>query len=141
MRDVYILFCALKRYQPDLHNHLSGLGFHPATVFYGAFMRWFAGYMPHATLFRFWDIMFSESTRHKFDAEAPPVGVQLGDDRKPRRHILIDFAYAVLKACIPQLMRCESALEAKDCVLNFIEALYDPSSVAEIVAEAEQELW
>jgi hypothetical protein len=36
------------------------------------------------------------------------------------RHILIDFAYAVIIACMDSLMSCESAPEARDCLLNFM---------------------
>jgi len=147
MRDIFLLSCILMRYQPDLYSHLSCLGFQLSTLFYGAFMRLFAFILPTATLFRLWDLIFSESTRQVF-SDAPllssggaPAGVELSAERKPRRHILIDFAYAVIKGCLSSLMECESALEARDCLLNFMESLYDPSSVIEMIAEAETELW
>merc|ERR1711871_361119 len=62
--DIYHLNSCVSRYLPNLWIHMSALGFHLASVFHGFFMSMGAFYMPTATVFRFWDLFISESTRH-----------------------------------------------------------------------------
>jgi hypothetical protein len=150
MRDIYLLSCMLSRNMPELWVHLSSIGFHLSSVFYGAFMRWFVFSLPLASVYRLWDLLFAESTRLVFDDKSqfvvpglyqPVKGLRLSNAKKPARHVLIDLAYAVLKACTTKLMTTSSASEARDCMVNYMEGLYDPSTVIEIIADAEKDLW
>jgi len=127
--DVLHLATCLHRYDRELSTHLNSLGFHLSTVFHGAFMRLFAFYLPTASVFRFWDLIFSQSTRI-------PKGVNKGP-----RHSLIDLAYATLMRCRPTLLLCDSALEVRDCLIDYMESLYDPSAVIEMATETESQLW
>lgn len=136
MLDVLRLDKALATNERELWIHLNGLGFHLSVVFYGAFMRLFAFILPSASLFRLWDHIISESTKAKYDPTAA-----VNTTMKPRRHVLIDFAYAVVQQCKPLLQQCESAIEARDCLINYLEGLYDPSKVIELCAGAEIVLW
>jgi hypothetical protein len=128
MEDVFRLDRIISRWEKDLWVHLHALGFQFATVFYTGFMRLFAFMLPTASLFRFWDHLFSEST-------VPHLGI------RPRRHVLLDFSYAVLKECKAKLLQCCSALEVKDYLVWYIENLDDPDYVVKITTEAERSLW
>eukprot|EP00929_Paragymnodinium_shiwhaense_P000295 TRINITY_DN100533_c0_g1_i1.p1 TRINITY_DN100533_c0_g1~~TRINITY_DN100533_c0_g1_i1.p1 ORF type:complete len:3625 (-),score=1181.40 TRINITY_DN100533_c0_g1_i1:304-11178(-) len=128
MEDVFRLDRIISRWEKELWLHLHALGFQLPTVFYGAFMRLFAFMLPTASLFRFWDHLFSESTK-------PNLG------QRPRRHVLLDFSYAVLRSCKDNLLKCQSSLEAKDCIVNCIENLDDPDEVIKMTIEAEAGLW
>mmetsp|Transcript_80667 Transcript_80667/g.152431 ORF Transcript_80667/g.152431 Transcript_80667/m.152431 type:complete len:3749 (-) Transcript_80667:216-11462(-) len=134
-QDLFDLDSCLSRYQRDLWIHLKGLGFNLSTVFHGAFMRLYAFYLPTATLFRFWDLLFSETTKE--DGQK----VSDANRKKPSRHVLIDLAYAALKYLKSVLLQCNSVLEIQDAVIGFLEALYDPDQMVELTAEAERELW
>lgn len=127
--DVFHLNSCLTRYNKELWVHMTSVGFNLSSVFHGAFMRWFAFYLPTATLYRFWDLLFSETINRS------------SGKGKPSRHVLIDLAYGALKACSPVLMSCNSSMEIHDCIVGYLEALYDPSKMIEICTEAERELW
>eukprot|EP00811_Abedinium_folium_P036606 NODE_92_length_3730_cov_8.224258.p1 GENE.NODE_92_length_3730_cov_8.224258~~NODE_92_length_3730_cov_8.224258.p1 ORF type:complete len:1121 (+),score=246.57 NODE_92_length_3730_cov_8.224258:36-3365(+) len=126
MEDVFHLDGILAIREIEIWTHLQSLGFQLQTVFYGAFMRLFAFMLPTASLFRLWDLLFYESTI---------------SDHKPRRHILLDFSYAAIRACKPTLIQCESAAEAHDCIVGYIESLFDPSAVVMMTMEAGHALW
>lgn len=129
MVDILCLQSCLIAHEPALWSHFGGLGFHLSIVFCGAFMRLFAFLLPATSLYRFWDFLFSESTRcHRKDA-------------KPPRHGLIDLAFGVLVINRAQLLQCESVAEIRDCIVDFLESLYDPSHVIDIVVTQEQFLW
>jgi hypothetical protein len=135
MEDVFHLDKIIARWECDLWVHLRSLGFQLHDIFYGAFMRLFAFMLPTASLFRFWDHFFSESS-------APVAGTGiLGTSYKPRRHALIDFAYAILKSCKEALLQSESALEARDVILSYIENLHDPDEVVRMTCDSERALW
>jgi len=138
MYDVFLLHCIIVHKDRDLSIHLNAQGFHLCTVFYGAFMRWYAFYLPTASVFRLWDLLFSESTRHE-----RRKGLESHESTrlKPQRHVLINLAVAVLKACRPKLMNSDSALEAKDCLISYMENMYDPSTVIELIHEVEFDIW
>merc|ERR1719487_792119 len=134
--DIFHLNSCLARYDRDLWIHMTGHGFHLSSVFHGAFMRLFAFYMPTATVYRFWDLLFSETTRyHHGNHDMKHIKA-----RYPR-HSLIDLAYGAMKFCRSTLLKCESEREFRDCLIGFFEALYDPSTMIEITTQAERELW
>jgi hypothetical protein len=128
--DVNRVLFFLARFERDLWIHLSALGFHLSTVFYGAFMRLFASFLPSASLFRFWDFLFSETVN--------PLRTKT---KKPPRHCLIDLAFGTLQRCKTQLLATESALEAQHCIIGCLESMYDPSDVIKITTDAEEYLW
>jgi hypothetical protein len=131
MEDVNRVSFFIARFDKDLWIHLNALGFHLSTVFYGAFMRLFSSFLPAHSLFRFWDVLLAEC--------ANPMRPK----HKPARHVLIDFAFGLLtdKQTRSQLLAAESALEAKDCIIDAMENMYDPSEVVRIVIETEEYLW
>jgi len=129
MEDVQRLNYCLARWEPALWVHLNALGFHLSTVFYGAFSRLYAFMLPISTLFRFWDFVFAQASR-------PDLA-----SHKPARHPLIDLAFASLQKCKTTLMACQSATEVKNCIVHFIENIYDPSEVIELAHSAERYLW
>jgi hypothetical protein len=129
MCDVYRVGMLLARYDREVYVHLEALGFHLSTVFYGAFMRLFAFSLPISTLFNFWDLLFSESCHPSLPKHKPP------------RHSLIDLAFGVLRNVRQDLLACESAGEARDCIVGYLESLYAPAAAVEIAAEAERFLW
>jgi len=127
MHDVALLECCLAYHEHDLWAFLTRIGFQMACIFYGAFMRLFATYMPTATVFRFWDILFSQSS----DPKAQPSG----------RAYLIDLAFAMLKSKKESIMACESALEVRNLILGCFGSLYDTSTAVELATNAHQYLW
>jgi len=127
MQDVTLLDCCLAYHEHDLWQKLNALGFQLSTVFYGAFMRLFATYMPTATVFRFWDILFSQSA----DPKAQPHA----------RAYLIDLAFGLMRAKKRSLIACESALEVKTLLLGLFGSLYDTSTVIELTVHAHKFLW
>jgi hypothetical protein len=151
--DIYHLNSAVSRYDRELWIHMTSLGFHLSSVFHGAFMRWFAFMMPSASVFRFWDLMFSETTRYphpeshlRHDHVAAMRAAKQALANYPikqqyPRHILIDLAYGALTRCRNTLLKCDSEREFRDCLIGFFEALYDPSTMIEITTQAERELW
>mmetsp|Transcript_51079 Transcript_51079/g.131714 ORF Transcript_51079/g.131714 Transcript_51079/m.131714 type:complete len:1847 (+) Transcript_51079:1-5541(+) len=136
MEDVHRLSTILARYEPELWVAMNALGFHLSTVFYGAFARLFGFLLPTASLFRFWDLLFS-------DDWSPPHHHGEVPRMKPPRHALIDLAYGCLKHkdLKPQILQCCSAMEVRDCIVHFFENLYDPTEVLRISVDAERELW
>lgn len=128
MQDILRLDRAVLAADKELWVHLGAIGFHFSSVFYGAFMRLFAFTLPTASVFRLWDLIFAESVKWR----------QSG---KPARHALVDFGFAVVMECNQALKLCESALEARDCLINYMEHLYDPSKVIELCAKVEESSW
>jgi len=129
LEDVQILGCCLMYHDRDLWNRMQALGFHMANTFYGMFMRLYATYMPTASVFRFWDLLFSQSTLHQ-EMVNPHA----------RGH-LIDLAFGVLMARKADLMLCESALEMHECILGMLGSLYDASTVIDMTMIANEMLW
>lgn len=127
MEDVHRLHVALARYERQLWVHFNALGFHLAVVFHGAFMRLFATYLPTTSCFRFWDLLFAESTKSL--------------PHKPARHSLIDLAFGVLCKDKSKLLKCNSALEVKDAIRDYLEHMYEPSEVIAVATEMERFLW
>lgn len=70
MQDVNLLECCVAYHEPDLFFRMNALGFELSTIFYGAFMRWYATLMPTATVFRFWDALLFQSTNPKTQVAA-----------------------------------------------------------------------
>jgi len=135
MDDVYRLGIILARLEPEVNTTMNSLGFHLSTVFCGGFGRLFAFMMPTASLFRFWDLLFSDDWKPP-QQDHPPR-------QKPPRHSLLDLAFGALRHpdLKPLILACCSAMEVKDCILNFFESLYDPSQVIQIAVDAERDLW
>lgn len=127
MQDIALLECCLAYHEHDLWLKLTCLGFQLSTIFYGAFMRLFATYMPTATVFRFWDILLSQSS----DPKAQPHA----------RSYLIDLSFGMLRAKKKELLQCESALEAKTLILGIFASLYDTSTVVDVTLHANKFLW
>eukprot|EP00441_Pelagodinium_beii_P032443 CAMPEP_0197641952 /NCGR_PEP_ID=MMETSP1338-20131121/15748_1 /TAXON_ID=43686 ORGANISM="Pelagodinium beii, Strain RCC1491" /NCGR_SAMPLE_ID=MMETSP1338 /ASSEMBLY_ACC=CAM_ASM_000754 /LENGTH=3533 /DNA_ID=CAMNT_0043215005 /DNA_START=82 /DNA_END=10683 /DNA_ORIENTATION=- len=127
MEDVLLLECCLVYYDKDLWMRLQAVGFQLATVFYGAFMRWYATYMPTASVFRFWDALLMQTT----DPDAQPTG----------KAYLINLAFATLRCKKNELMLAESAFEMKSILLGFMGSLYDTSTVIDMVTAADKYLW
>ncbi|CAJ1444994.1 unnamed protein product [Effrenium voratum] len=127
MQDVNLLECCLAYHERDLFFRMTCLGFEVSTVFYGAFMRWFATYMPTASVFRFWDALLFQSTNPKTQS--------LG------RGYLIDLAFGTLRAKRTELMACQSGAEMKSVVLGFLGSLYDTCTVIDLVQAADLFLW
>lgn len=135
MEDLNRLRFCLARNEIALWVHLEALGFQLATVFYGAFMRLFAFLLPCATLFRFWDMLFSDATDPAWTSS------EAQRRRRPPRRGLIDVSFGALRACKPQLLKCESGLEARDCLVHFLESRYDPAELIEMATASERLLW
>lgn len=129
MDDVHRLTFILARFEPDLFVHMNATGFQLPSLFYTTFMRLFAFTLPVTTLFRFWDLLLA-------DANRPNLA-----EGKPARHALIDLAFGGLVACKETMMKCQSAMEIQNCLVNFFESLYDPSNLVELVAATEYQLW
>eukprot|EP00928_Gymnodinium_smaydae_P067959 TRINITY_DN5099_c0_g1_i1.p1 TRINITY_DN5099_c0_g1~~TRINITY_DN5099_c0_g1_i1.p1 ORF type:complete len:3333 (+),score=742.01 TRINITY_DN5099_c0_g1_i1:194-10192(+) len=125
--DVSLLECCLAYHEPKVWQHLNAIGFQLSSVFYGAFMRLFATYMPTSSVFRLWDALFAQST----DPKAQPHA----------RVGLIDFAFGILRIKRTDLMQCESASEAKSLLLGVLGAMYDMSTVTDIMNMADTFLW
>lgn len=127
MHDVALLESCLAHHEPQLWQKLNCIGFQLATVFYGAFMRLYSTYMPTSSVFRFWDLLFSQST----DPRALPH----------HRVYLVDLAFGVLRPRKLQILACQSALEVRDLILTALGSLYDMSTVVEITLRAHKFLW
>jgi hypothetical protein len=127
MQDVTLLECCLAYHENALWQRLQALGFQLSTVFYGAFMRLFATYMPTASVFRFWDILFAQSTDFTTEPHA--------------RSYLIDLAFGLMRAKRQELMQCNSALEIRLVLLGFLGSLYDTCTVVDITMVAHTFLW
>lgn len=144
MEDVYQLNMILLRQEGELWVHLQALGFQLASVFYGAFMRLFAFYLPPASLFRFWDLLFADATAPAttLPAGAPQYSTNPAEDRVlPRRRGLINLAFGTLQSAKGDLLKCQSALEVRACIVGRLEAMQDPSAVIELAADMERLLW
>ncbi|CAL1166243.1 unnamed protein product, partial [Cladocopium goreaui] len=128
MQDVNLLECCVAYHERDLFFRMNALGFELSTIFYGAFMRWYATLMPTATVFRFWDALLFQSTNPKTQS--------LGG-----RDYLINLAFATLQVKRNELMECESAAEMKGVVLGFLGSLYDTTTVIDLVHAADLYLW
>eukprot|EP00931_Biecheleriopsis_adriatica_P059754 TRINITY_DN35814_c0_g1_i1.p1 TRINITY_DN35814_c0_g1~~TRINITY_DN35814_c0_g1_i1.p1 ORF type:complete len:3403 (-),score=723.69 TRINITY_DN35814_c0_g1_i1:308-10516(-) len=129
MDDVLKLQFCLSRFEPELAVHLDSLGFHLSMVFYEAFMHLFAFLLPITSLFRMWDLLISAAAR-----------TDLPEHKHPR-HGLIDLAFGGLRECKAKLLTCQSAMEVKNCLVNFYESIYDPTKLIEIMAASEHYLW
>eukprot|EP00435_Cladocopium_sp_Y103_P071194 s292_g37.t1 len=128
-------FFAMPAFPAFAGSGMNALGFELSTIFYGAFMRWYATLMPTATVFRFWDALLFQSTNPKTQS--------LGG-----RDYLIDLAFATLQVKRNELMECESAAEMplnfklwKGVVLGFLGSLYDTTTVIDLVHAADLYLW
>eukprot|EP00933_Yihiella_yeosuensis_P053655 TRINITY_DN5191_c0_g1_i4.p1 TRINITY_DN5191_c0_g1~~TRINITY_DN5191_c0_g1_i4.p1 ORF type:complete len:1026 (-),score=234.54 TRINITY_DN5191_c0_g1_i4:181-2922(-) len=127
MQDVALLECCLSYHEPQVWQRLNAIGFQLSTVFYGCFMRLFATYMPTATVFRFWDMLFAQSTNNKASPNA--------------RAYLVNLAFGIIRAKKLELLVCESALEMRQCILGALGSLYDTCSVVDLVNAADLFLW
>jgi hypothetical protein len=127
LADVCLLESCLAYHEPKLWAYFNKLGFQIVTVFYGAFMRLFATYMPTATVFRFWDVLLPMSA----DPTAEPNA----------RIYLVDLAFGVLKLRKEALMVCQSAVEIRACVMEAFGLLYDASTVIDITKHYHKFLW
>jgi hypothetical protein len=97
------------------------------TVFYGAFTRLYATFLPTATVFRFWDILLPYSTH---------------ENAKPHaRAYLIDLAFGVFKTRKAEFMNCQSAYEMRCCLLQALGSMYDMSTVVELTLHYHRFLW
>merc|ERR1719193_3037944 len=105
MDDLCRLDSALTIVDKDLWLHFQGLGFQLCTFFHKAFSRWFAGFLPTATLYRFWDYLFFTASRTRDDSDPPA------------RHNLIDLALTCMSESVgrAQLLHCKSASEILEC--------------------------
>ena len=127
MDDVHLLECCISYHLPKLWTKMVASGFQLSTVFYGAFTRLFATFMPTATVFRFWDILFAQST----DPQALPNG----------RAYLVDLAYGIISSKKEDIMQAQSAYEIRCIILGMLSALYDTTTVVDITVLAHQFLW
>jgi len=127
IQDVHLLECAVAYHDKELYQCMSAMGFDLSTVFYGAFMRWFATYMPTASVFRLWDALLLQSSNPKAQPHA--------------RANLIDLGFATLRAKRTELMSCQSALEMRSIVLGFLASLYDTGTVIDLIHSAHCFLW
>jgi len=135
MDDIHRLSFILARFEPDLFVHMNATGFQMASVFYTWFMRLFAFTLPVCSLYRFWDLLLADANRPPADPLKPDA------EAKPARHALIDLAFGGLVACKATIMKCQSAIEMQNCLLDFFESMNDPSQLVELVAAAEYQLW
>jgi len=127
MQDVFLLECCLAYHEHDVWQKMNALGFQLSSVFYGAFMRLYATYMPTASVFRLWDILFAQST----DPRAQPHN---------RAH-LIDLAFGVIRSRKSEIKQCESAHEIKQLILGVLGSMYDTCTVVDITMLSHQYLW
>ncbi|CAE8604779.1 unnamed protein product [Polarella glacialis] len=127
LQDVFLLECCLAYHENALWSRMNALGFQISTIFYGAFMRIFATYMPTASVFRFWDALFAQSTNLKAQPHA--------------RAYLINLAFAIIRSKSTELLLCESAYEMKSMILGTMGSLYDTSTVIDLVQAADSFLW
>uniref|UniRef100_A0A7S2HGN2 C2 domain-containing protein n=1 Tax=Zooxanthella nutricula TaxID=1333877 RepID=A0A7S2HGN2_9DINO len=125
MDDCNRLNCVIARHEYDLWVKLGALGFHLSMVFYGAFMRLYATYLPPQSCFRLWDLFFSDTPKRTDRPEKPKA-----------RSCLLDVAFAVLRKCKTKLMDCQSASEAKSVLLDCMERLYDTTELIEMTYQA-----
>jgi hypothetical protein len=126
-QDVWLLECCISYHEKELWTRMTAMGFQLMTIFYGAFMKWFATYMPTASVFRLWDALLFQSTNPKANPS-------------PRAY-LINFAFAALRAKKPELMVCQSAAEMRSVILGFFASLYDGSTVIDMIMAADIFLW
>lgn len=126
MLDVMLLDCCLAYYVPQLWNKFQQLGFELSTVFYGAFMRLFATYMPTASVFRFWDLVFFRST---------------DPTESYARQPLINLAFGLLRSRQKELLLCNSAFEVRSLILGALNTMYDMSTVIDLALLAGDYLW
>jgi len=127
MHDVALLECCLAYHEHELWSFMTRIGLQLPTIFYGAFMRLYATYMPTATVFRFWDILFAQTS----DPKAQPSG----------RVYLIDLAFGIIRSKRDDLMQCESAMECRQLILGVFGSLYDTTTAVEITLAAHRFLW
>lgn len=127
LQDLSVLECCVAYHMNDLWQHMTALGFQYSTVFYGAFMRLYATYMPTASVFRFWDILLASST----DPSMQPTS----------RTYIIDLAFGIIRSKRELLMACKSALEIRNLLLGVMGSLYDTSTVVDITVVSHRFLW
>jgi len=127
MQDVALLECCLAYHEPEIWKCLNAIGFQLPCVFYGAFMRLYATYLPTASVFRFWDILFSQSSDPKVRPHA-------------RVH-LVDLAFGVIRAKKAELLLCTSADEVQCLLLGVMGSMYDMSTAIDITLAANRFLW
>jgi len=139
MEDVYMLGLILARYEGETWIHLQAIGFQLPMIFFGAFMRLFAFLLPPASLFRFWDVLFADATAPA--APTPPKSTLTEERVLPRRRSLINLAFGALQRAKGDLLKCQSALEARDCIVSQLQNMWDPSDVIQVVADVERVLW
>eukprot|EP00746_Dinoflagellata_sp_MGD_P074630 gnl/MRDRNA2_/MRDRNA2_30116_c0_seq1.p1 gnl/MRDRNA2_/MRDRNA2_30116_c0~~gnl/MRDRNA2_/MRDRNA2_30116_c0_seq1.p1 ORF type:complete len:2643 (+),score=515.69 gnl/MRDRNA2_/MRDRNA2_30116_c0_seq1:515-7930(+) len=127
MEDVFLFECCLVTHEKELWVKLNTLGFQFQSVFYQIFMQLYAQFLPTSALFRFWDVLLFESTN---PAAFPHP-----------RHSLIDLAFGVVKSQAQVLMNCESAVEARDCIIGALASQHDMQAMIHMIQEAEGFLW
>jgi hypothetical protein len=135
MKDVSLLENFIALLDTDLWKYMNSIGFHLSMVFYGAFMRLFATYMPVATVFRFWDLLFAETMMNPREFRVhdfPGHGA---------RQLLVTFAYAIIRSKKSELLLCQSATEITDLLLGVLGSLYDCDTVNELIDASARLMW
>jgi len=131
MEDIHLLDMCLAYHKAPLWNFFNAIGFQLASVFYGAFMRLFATYMPTLTVYRFWDILFAHTADPRVARKPNP------NPRDP----LISLAYGIIMVTEKELMQCKSASEVRDVLLQAMGAMPETSMVVDITTSASSALW
>eukprot|EP00397_Hematodinium_sp_SG-2012_P000048 GEMP01000048.1.p1 GENE.GEMP01000048.1~~GEMP01000048.1.p1 ORF type:complete len:3361 (+),score=619.04 GEMP01000048.1:133-10215(+) len=140
MHDICLLDSALAVIDKDTWLHLQGLGFQLYSFFHTAFIRWFAGFLPSATLFRFWDYLFF--TASKFAAENPSaLKVIKGGEFPHGRHALINLSMAVMRKHKKDLLHCTNAMQIHDTLRAVFNNMWDPGELMHMTHHLEVELW
>mmetsp|Transcript_14093 Transcript_14093/g.26206 ORF Transcript_14093/g.26206 Transcript_14093/m.26206 type:complete len:3581 (+) Transcript_14093:145-10887(+) len=120
MDDVATLEVTLAVLEPKIFFKFNAIGFMPATVFYGCFMRLYCTFMPTASVFRFWDFLM----------------YNIGQDPASGRNYLISLAFGIIHSKADAILECKSAAEVKSLLLGCMGAMYDSSVVVELAENA-----
>eukprot|EP00397_Hematodinium_sp_SG-2012_P000041 GEMP01000041.1.p1 GENE.GEMP01000041.1~~GEMP01000041.1.p1 ORF type:complete len:2091 (+),score=428.42 GEMP01000041.1:4855-11127(+) len=138
MDDIILLDCALAVDDKDLWLRFQALGFQLFTFFHKAFVCLFAGFMPTATLFRFWDYLFFSASKFA----VPDLSRSAETTAVPNaRHSLIDLSITVLRVNKEQLLRCKNAREIADSLAAIFHNLWDAGDLMHKMHHTEWQLW
>jgi len=131
MDDLCLLDSVLTIVDKELWLHFQGLGFQLFSFFHKAFLRWFAGFLPTATLYRFWDYLFFTASRTRDDSDPPA------------RHNLIDLALTCMSESVgrAQLLHCKSASEILECFDSIFKNQWDAGELMHHLHHTEVKLW